>query len=489
MRRLDIACDIGGATIDLCATGAGAPIVVKRPRQEDLSATAHDALAAAGIASAEVHRLRLSTTLAANALLAGTAAPVALVATAGFTDIPELGRQSRRDPDRWPPPPPTPPWLAPEPWRIALRGRIAADGTEAEPLALDDLAPVAALPPGTPVAICLLFAHRNPAHELAAAARIAALRPDLPLSLSHRVNPQPREFERTLATLADASLKPLARGLRVEGLPEPWVMLAEGGIAPLGATLDRPLGLLGSGPAAGALAVAHAARGEDAIGLDIGSTTTEVSLHRAGMPLAARGTWLGDLWLRGAALDVESLDLGGAAILSGRVPTPRAVAWIAEQVRRLAFRRNLDPAACRLVVGGGAGVHLAEAIAAELRPRALAVPEHAAALAATGLASAPAIARDDIACDEALAALDTGLLDAQAATLRETLRGWGVAAAAIRHELDLAPGPRAEPVTIDWQPGTEILATYEATARAQRGQVPPGAPRILALRSIAMGVP
>jgi N-methylhydantoinase A len=489
MRRLDVACDVGGSFLDLVATGDGTPIMVKRPREASLPAMLHGALMDAGIAPAEVARLRLSTTLAANALLAGQAAPVALVATAGFTDLPELGRQSRRDPDLWPPPPPTPPWLSPEAWRIALPGRIGADGHEAEPLSLRALDAVRALPPATPVAICLLFAHRNPAHELDAAARIAALRPDLPLSLSHRVDPQPREFERTLATLVDAALKPLAGAFQAEGLPEPWLMRADGGLAPLAEVLARPLGLLGSGPAAGALAVAGAAEGRDAIGLDIGSTTAEVSLHRAGLPLGARGVWLGDFWLRGAALDVESLPFGGDGPLAPGPAQPQAVAALAEAVRRIAFRRNVDPARARLVVGGGAGVALAERAAEALGARDLVVPPHAAALAATGLAVAPAMAREEIACDHPpadLAALHE-LAAAQAGRLRARCTAWGVAPA-IRHELDLAPGPRAEPVALGWTPGEgDLSARYAAAARAGRGQAPPGTPRVVALRTVATG--
>jgi N-methylhydantoinase A len=502
-RRLDIACDVGGAFVDLFAVDAGAPIVAKVPRRgESLAAMVHAALDAARIVPAEVARLRLSTTLAANALLAGQAAPVALVATAGFCDTPDLGRQSRRDPDEWPAPPPTPPWLAPEAWRIPLRGRIAADGSEADPLVLDDLDAVRALPPGTPVAICLLFAHRNPAHELAAAARIAALRPDLKLSLSHVVDPQPREFERMLATLVDASLKPLAaRLLRVEGLPEPWVMRAEGGVAPLAEALSRPLGLVASGPAAGVLAVARAAEGHDAIGLDIGSATTEASFVRAGEAQTARGTWLGGRWLRGATLDVESLPLGGEVAIPGHAATLRdadeatlrhAIAWLAEQVWRQSFHRNLDPARTRLVVGGGAGVHLAPRIAAALGARDLVVPEHAAVLAAAGLAAAPAMAREEAACDHPLDALPAlrAMAAAQAATLRARIAGWGLRDATLRHELDLAPGPRAEPIALSWSPdenAATVAARFTEAARQRRGQAPPGAPRVLALRSIVTG--
>jgi N-methylhydantoinase A len=287
-----------------------------------------------------------------------------------------------------------------------------------------------------------------------------------------------------LATLVDAALKPLAaRLLRVGGLPEPWVMRAEGGVVPLADVLARPLGLVGSGPAAGALAVARAAAGGDAIGLDIGSTTTEVSLHRAGAPLGARGTWLGAMWLRGAALDVESLPLGGetvlpcgatlrAAMAEDGAALREVVAWLAEAVRRIAFRRDLDPARARLVVGGGAGVHLARAVAAELGARELVVPPRAELLAATGLAAAPAMAREEMACDlgrDGGAALAAEAL-AQAGRLRARCAGWGLGAVAIRHELDLAPGPRAEPVAHPWTPGLPIPGT---------------AARIVVLRGIA----
>lgn len=375
------AIDIGGAFVDLYALPhAGAPVIAKVARRKaPVAELVHDALREAGIAPARVEELRLSTTLAANALIAGTAAPVALVATRGFRDLPDLGRQSRRDPDRWPPPPPTPPWLSPEAWRFELPGRIGADGEEVEPLSPDAVEALRALPRGTPVALCLLFAHLNPAHELAAARRIAAMRPDLPLSLSHLVDPRPREFERMLATLIDAALKKLARGFAVPGLPPPRIMGAEGALLPFEAMLARPLGLLQSGPAAGALGIARWTGGEDAIGLDIGSTTTEVSLHRAGLPLRAEEVVLPDLAIRCPTLDVTSLPFGGEA--------PRSIAWLAEAIRRIAFHRNIDPRGAKLVIGGGAAPRFADEIARALGvPPALVEPD-AAVLAAAGLAA------------------------------------------------------------------------------------------------------
>ncbi|MDO9502863.1 hydantoinase/oxoprolinase family protein, partial [Falsiroseomonas sp.] len=317
-RCLDVAIDIGGDFSDIFASAQNAPpILLKRP--SDHTAPLRESIAAllatAGIEAEEVARLRLSTTLATNALVSGTASPVALVTTQGFADVPDLGRQSKRDPMDEAPPPPTPPWLSPPAWRCEIAGRLDARGVEVEPLApLPAL--LATLPQGTPVAICLLFAPLNPAHEQAVAHAIHAIRPDLSLSLSYQVDPGLREFERMLATLADAALKPLLE-TRLPGLlPAPWVLRAEGGLAPLADALAQPLGLAVSGPAAGARAVAHWAAGEDAIGLDMGSTTAEVSLVRAGAPLTAREIGLGTLRLRCPALDVESLAMGGGSTLA-----------------------------------------------------------------------------------------------------------------------------------------------------------------------------
>ncbi|MCS6931107.1 MAG: hypothetical protein NZM27_02735, partial [Acetobacteraceae bacterium] len=207
-RRFALALDQGGSFLDILAaplhdSREGARIA-KRPRREDIAEALSAFLAREAIAPGEVASITIATTLAANALLTGEASPVALIATRGFTDLPDLGRQSRPDPDDADPPPPTPPWLCPPEWRFGLPGRIAADGSEAEPLDEAALARIAAaVPPGVPVAVCLLFSHRNPAHEL----RVRAALPHA--TLSHRVDPQPREFERMLTTLAAASLAPL----------------------------------------------------------------------------------------------------------------------------------------------------------------------------------------------------------------------------------------------------------------------------------------
>lgn len=548
-RRLDVAIDIGGDFSDLFASAPGLPpVLLKRP--SDHAAPLRDGiaalLAAAGITAEEVARLRLSTTLATNALVSGTASPVALVTTQGFGDVPDLGRQSKRDPMDEAPPPPTPLWLSPPAWRCEIAGRIDARGVEAEPLApLPGL--IATLPQGTPVAICLLFAPLNPAHEMAVAQAIHATRPDLRLSLSHQVDPGLREFERMLATLADAALKPLLETRLTGLLPAPWVLRAEGGLAPLADALAQPLGLALSGPAAGARAIAHWAAGQDAIGLDMGSTTAEVSLVRAGVPLTAREIGLGALRLRCPALDVESLAMGGsatlalqagrlrfgppsrpacrggtratltdAALLAGWLPatlsgqaldraaaatalhaalgstdaTPAlelAEAVLAGALRRIALRRGLDPTAALLVAGGGAGPLHAAAIAQRIGARRVLVPPAPGLLSAFGLALAPASASLEAPCDPALDDLPQQQALAQAEALTIRLAAWGCTAEPA-HSLAMAYAGQAETLEVPFTPGehaSALAARFDAAHAATRGHAPGGARRILALRCVA----
>lgn len=414
-RRFALSLDQGGSFLDIVAAPLHAPDdparVAKLPREEDLATALVAMLAEWAIAPGDVASIRIATTLPANALLMGKASPVALVTTAGFTDLPDLGRQSRRDPDDPDPPPPAPPWLSPPALRFGLRGRIAADGSETEPLDEAGLARIAAgLPPDLPVAVCLLFAHRNPAHEQ----RVLAAIPHA--TLSHQIDPAPREFERMLTTLAAASLAPLiarslgavAQRLDAALLPHPRYGTADGGAADADAALAAPLGLLMSGPAAGARAVArHAGDAAFAIGLDMGGTTADVSLARDGAPLTTRELRIGSLTLRCPALDVESIALGGDRPLPGGGPTladaARGAGWLpgegevspdtlaiaeatlAEAIRRIALRRNIHPDLSVLVAGGGFGPLLAAAIAERIGCPRVIVPPAAGVLSAGGL--------------------------------------------------------------------------------------------------------
>lgn len=134
---------------------------------------------------------------------------IALVCTRGFADVLTLARQNRADPYALHVPASPWPRLLPAHRRIEARGRIDAAGTEVEALdiagVLDALAASGPMPQG--VAVCLLFAQRNPAHEQMLAQQIRRRWPDLPVACSHEVLPHDGEYERTLATVQALGLQ------------------------------------------------------------------------------------------------------------------------------------------------------------------------------------------------------------------------------------------------------------------------------------------
>ena len=139
------------------------------------------------------------------------------------------------------------------------------------------------------VAVCLLHAYADPRHEQAVAAALRAALPGVHVVASHEVAAEFREFERASTTIADAYLGPVAgRYLRrlagtaaAEGLPPPAVMQSNGGVCDLAEAAAHPARLLLSGPAGGVAAVV-AAGDPDAISFDMGGTSTDVCLIRAG---------------------------------------------------------------------------------------------------------------------------------------------------------------------------------------------------------------
>ncbi|MCX8133106.1 MAG: hydantoinase/oxoprolinase family protein [Roseococcus sp.] len=318
--------DMGGTFTDVLALHPReAPRTAKTPtRPDDPVAGIMAALAAVGLAPEEVEELAHGTTRITNALVEGRLAPVALIATAGFEDIVEIGRQSRRDLYRLavPPKPPAP---VPRERRIALPGRLAHDGTELAPLpeGAAEAAAEAALATGAEaIAVCLLHAYANPAHEQAVAARLAGRARHL--ALSHRINPEAREYERTLTTVLSAAVMPLAAdylaGLRA-GLPPATrlsVMHSAGGLARPEEAAARPLVMALSGPAAGVAAAAAVARslGEPALlTFDMGGTTTDVALVLEGRPEVTADARLADHPLRQPMVAIDSIGAGGGSLV------------------------------------------------------------------------------------------------------------------------------------------------------------------------------
>ncbi len=253
------------------------------------------------------------TTVATNALLERRGARVGLVTGAGLADVIEIGRQDRPSlydvfADR-----PAP--LVEREDRHEVAGRLAADGSEVEPVSgaeTLDLGDVEA------VAVCLLHADLSPDHEAAVAAVLRDGGHDV--TCSHEVSPQFREYERTVTTVVNAYLRPPCRTY-LRGLADAGdtvvVMSSAGGLVPLERAAELPAALLLSGPAGGVAAAAEVAVAcgfPDAVTFDMGGTSTDVCLVRDGAPEPAGERVVAGLPVRLPSLDVHTIGAGGGSI-------------------------------------------------------------------------------------------------------------------------------------------------------------------------------
>ena len=307
-RRTRIGVDIGGTFTDLVwvddATGAvqvGKLLTTPKDPSQAVEQGVVTVLNDAGSLAADVRSLIHGTTLATNALIERKGARTGLLTTAGFRDAVEIGREGRYDMYDLFIDQPSP--LVPRHLRLEVSERMLADGRVLTPLdpasaraAIERLrgAGVEAL------AICLLHAYRNPAHERALRDICAELLPGVPVSCSSDVVPEIREYERTSTTCANVYVMPLMarylddleRKLHDLGIPGNfYIMLSAGGVATPDTAKRVPIRLVESGPAAGALAAARMARelGEPKLlSFDMGGTTAKACVIDGGEPLLAR---------------------------------------------------------------------------------------------------------------------------------------------------------------------------------------------------------
>ncbi|HKZ07382.1 MAG TPA: hydantoinase/oxoprolinase family protein [Methylomirabilota bacterium] len=300
--------DIGGTFTDLVwmddATGAvrvGKLLTTPKDPAQAVEQGVLRLLEDAGAVPAGVRSLIHGTTLATNALIERKGARTGLLTTAGFRDALEIGREGRYDMYDLLIDPPAP--LVPRHLRAEVQERMAADGTVMRALdpASAGTAIAALLAEGVEaIAISLLHAYRNPDHEAALARLVVAAAPGLPVSCSSEVAPEIREYERTSTTVANVYVMPLMarylgdleRKIAEIGIAGGvYVMLSSGGIATPATAKRVPVRLVESGPAAGALAAARAARlaGEERLlSFDMGGTTAKACVIDRGDPLVAR---------------------------------------------------------------------------------------------------------------------------------------------------------------------------------------------------------
>ena len=318
--------DVGGTFTDAALLTGERLVTGKAPttpadQSEGVMAAVEEALGEAGATAGDVERFVHGMTVGTNALLELRTARTALFATEGFTDLEQLGRQARAELYRLcaghPPP------LAPAELRVPVIERTGPDGILRE---LDESRlreTIAELDEDVEAAgVCLLFGFRHPEHERRVAAALAEARPGLHVSTSHETAGVFREYERCATTIVDAALSPLlsrylerlTERARDAGLPEPEVMLSSGGVASAGTAARHGSWTVLSGPAGGAVAAGRLAGDRDAVGLDMGGTSCDVSLARGGRVTVSAGREVGGRALALPMVDVHTVGAGGGSI-------------------------------------------------------------------------------------------------------------------------------------------------------------------------------
>jgi N-methylhydantoinase A len=338
-----IAIDSGGTFTDCVFVCDGKLQIIKVASRPDAPAEAiveAVQLASAHVSShSETHHLVCGTTVGTNALLERRGGRVALITTAGFEDVLEIGRQARAklydlflqkaEP------------LAPSSWRLGAKERLAADGSVVQVLTAAEirglLRQIKKLKPDS-VALCLLFSFRNPLHEKRIASTLRAA--GYAVSVSHEILPEFREYERTSTTVINAYLVPVMSSylrdttVRISALLPPQahkkpgknqsrpspanvrIMQSNGGIISAEEAAREPVRTILSGPAGGVIGAWHAARLarlDKCISFDMGGTSTDVALLTGELRTTSEAIVAG-LPVAVPMLEIHTVGAGGGSI-------------------------------------------------------------------------------------------------------------------------------------------------------------------------------
>lgn len=335
-RQIRIAVDIGGTFTDLELFDEASGITRSfktATTPDDPSLGLMNALKGAAarfdFALSDISLLMHGTTIATNAVLTRNLPDGALITTAGFEDILEIGRHARKAIYRLKPEPQS--VLVPRRRRIGVVERIGPAGEILTPL--DEASVEAAVErvahSGASVcAIALLNAFTNPAHEIAVRDRLRARCPDMSVCCSHEVSPEIREFERTSTTVLNALLIPVVRRyidallarIAAEGLAAPlYLVQSNGGATSPRAAGEAPVKLLLSGPSGGVLAAESVARKlgfSNVVGVDMGGTSYDVAVIREGRRAVVAQGDVDGLPVRVPMVDMRTIGAGGGSIAS-----------------------------------------------------------------------------------------------------------------------------------------------------------------------------
>jgi len=313
-----LAVDTGGTFTDLLLLADGALTTLKIPSTPRDPAEAVLAGGRQLLGDTRHYRLLHGSTVATNGLLERKGARVVLVTNRGFEDVVEIGRQNR--PQLYALFGQRPPPLVARKDRVGIGGRIGPDGEEIENLDARELAELKTrVSEADALAVVLLHSYANPDHEEAVAAALEEL--NLPLSVSSRLLPEYREYERTSTTAVNAYVSPIMSRylgrLHLESGARPvHIMSSSGGAVPVERAIREPVHTVLSGPAGGvvgALAWAKRSGFDQIITFDMGGTSTDVSLC-PGRPLHTREFEIGGQPVAVPVIDIHTVGAGGGSL-------------------------------------------------------------------------------------------------------------------------------------------------------------------------------
>ncbi len=326
--------DTGGTFTDvvLYDESSGAVTVAKSPStpaayDEGVLAGIDKVLDKADVDPGAVGFLSHGTTVGTNAVLEDEIPDIGLITNEGLRDVLEIGDQTR--PELYNLQTDKPPHLIPRRLRKEVPGRIDAQGDVVDRLdetavteAVDDLVATGV----ESIVVSMLFSYLEPAHERRIGELIEGHEAPLEYALSSEVHPEIREYDRTITTVLNEAIKGtvadyfarLDDGIAARGIDVPLnVMHSGGGVFGPGQATENALRTVLSGPAAGAVAAATVSTQEgfeNAIGMDMGGTSADVSLVRDGELVRSTEGEINDLPVKTPMIDINTVGAGGGSI-------------------------------------------------------------------------------------------------------------------------------------------------------------------------------
>jgi N-methylhydantoinase A len=346
MTGIRVGIDVGGTFTDVVFLSSDGSVLTRKilSSPDDYSRTIRiglqELLAQSCLAPEHVSEVIHGTTVATNAILEGKGARTGLITTKGFRDVLEIRRMrmNRLYDIYWEKPKP----LVSRRLRREVTERVDHRGEILVPLDIGETRQAVQwlMAEGVvSVAVCLLHAYANASHELQVERILRDLAPDMCISLSSRVLPEIKEYERTSTTVINAYIRPVVEGymqalethLQELHIEAPLlIMQSNGGLMPATMARETPMHIIESGPAAGVIGALEVSRRmglDNVITLDIGGTTAKTSLIEdgqltrspeyevgGGMNIGHRLLKGGGYLLRVPAVDIAEVGAGGGSI-------------------------------------------------------------------------------------------------------------------------------------------------------------------------------